>query len=53
MCVPQLDGTGNEHEKITIESFPTLLFWPANKTGEFVTFNDGRPTLRVHTPSTL
>lgn len=45
-----MDGTGNEHDKISIESFPTLLFFPANKTAEAVTFEDGRPTLRVRSP---
>ena len=37
----------NEHEKLEIEGFPTLLLFPAGKNGTFVTFEAEDRSLKV------
>lgn len=43
----QVDGTENEHEKLDVEGFPTLLLFPAGKNGTFVTFEGDYRGLKV------
>lgn len=42
VMLAEFDGTLNEAEEIQISGYPTLLWYPKNKSGEVVTFNGGR-----------
>ena len=42
-----MDATANEHEKLDIKGFPTVLLFPAGKGGDFVTFDGGDRSLKV------
>lgn len=45
--MPQIEATANEHEKLNVEGFPTLLFFPASNKGESVAYDGADRSLKV------
>jgi protein disulfide-isomerase A1 len=42
VVIAKIDGTTNEHGKIKVEGFPTIMFFPAGKDKTPITYEDGR-----------
>jgi protein disulfide-isomerase A1 len=49
VVIAKMDGTANEHEKVNVRGFPTLLFFPAGAKGSPVSsrLGFGAPVCRV------
>jgi protein disulfide-isomerase A1 len=48
VVIAKMDGTANEHSKISVSGFPTLLFFPARENAEPIVF-EGDRTLKAFT----
>ena len=42
-----MDGTGNEHENVTVEGFPSILLFPAGKGAQPVAYEESDRSLKV------
>ncbi len=42
IMLAEFDGTLNEANEIQIQGYPTILWYPKDKSAEVVTFNGGR-----------
>lgn len=42
VTLTQIDGTTNEHGKLKVEGFPTILFFPAGKDQTPIPYDGGR-----------
>ena len=46
-----MDNTANEVDGVSVSSYPTLIFYPANKKGsKGITFDDGARTVESFLP---
>jgi protein disulfide isomerase len=42
LVIAKMDSTANEVESVSVQSYPTLIFYPANKKGKPITHEGGR-----------
>ena len=47
VVVAKMDGTENEHEDVDIKGYPTIMFFPADKSGKPVAGSEVDRTLKV------
>ena len=47
VVIAKMDGTGNEHENVTVEGYPSIFLFPAGKSSEPVAHEGADRSLKV------